>query len=170
MSTYARFENGENNQNVSNSQKPINQLKYGLARAEILLSLIIIIPDAILIFAIGSVNSHLLDPFPCGHGLGVLVGLLGLISAGFEFGSHRLNSGKKCLKVAHFLMCIVCIVADFILIVFACICINTLDKVPNRHRNIFGLDENEGMDDYEYRSIKRPLSAIIAFAFTHGNY
>jgi len=65
-------------------------------------------------------------PGPCAIGTGIWVGLLGVITAGLGFGAFRSMYGNKCLIVANFVMCIICTVADGIMIIFAGICLSSL--------------------------------------------
>jgi len=111
-----------------------------LVGVEMALSIFLILFEAIIDIMVASSQSSD-SPVPCFMGSGIWVGILGVITAGLGFGAFRSMYGNKCLMVANFVMCIICAVADGIMIIFAGICLGTL---PHLMRG-----------SYEWNSIER---------------
>jgi hypothetical protein len=80
-------------------------------------------------------------PMPCGIGMGIWSGILGIITAGLGLGAFERAKGscQKCLMVSHFVMCIIMTLADISFIVMTTFC---KVMMPQQLKYVFeGLDK-----------------------------
>lgn len=117
-----------------------------LVRVELTLALAMLFLDVIVEAVIAS--SHIYGPATgvCALGTGIWVGALGVITAGLGFGAFKTQYGNKCLIVANFVMCIICTVADGIMIIFASIC---LAHIPWALRGSYVYNSHTRMGEFQ---------------------
>jgi len=137
-----------------------------LVRVEMILAILMIVFEAIMDGAISEAEfGYGPGRFGCSLGTGVWVGVLGVIAAGLGFGAFRTSHGHKCTMVAHFVMSIICAVADGILVIFASICLSGL---PYMMRGSYTWDRERGTSVFKESSpetvaMVRGLIALESF-------
>lgn len=94
-----------------------------LARIELALALVMILFESIVDGVMASSMTFRNYVPLCTMGHGIWVGILGVIAAGLGLGAFKTSKGNKCMMIAHFVLSIICTVADGIMTIFAGSCL-----------------------------------------------